>query len=111
MAARFRNLYYEHTIQNAAEISAAFLMQKTIDKLSLLIYYIIKDKKLLRMIQMKNRNTIQRSLVLEAVNKLQCHATADQIYAEIVKEHPAVSKATVYRNLNLLSEMGEIRKM
>ncbi len=60
---------------------------------------------------MKNRNTIQRALVLEAVNALQCHATADEVYEAIVKEHPTVSKATVYRNLNLLSEMGEIRKM
>ena len=60
---------------------------------------------------MKNRNTIQRTLVLEAVNALQCHATADEVYEAIVKEHPTVSKATVYRNLNLLSEMGEIRKM
>ena len=60
---------------------------------------------------MKNRNTIQRTLVLEAVNVLQCHATADEVYEAIVQEHPTVSKATVYRNLNLLSEMGEIRKM
>ena len=60
---------------------------------------------------MKNRNTIQRTLVLEAVNTLQCHATADEIYEAIAKEHPSVSKATVYRNLNLLSEMGEIRKI
>ena len=60
---------------------------------------------------MKNRNTIQRTLVLEAVNTLRCHATADEVYEAIVKEHPTVSKATVYRNLNLLSEMGEIRKM
>ena len=60
---------------------------------------------------MKNRNTIQRALVLETVNALQCHATADEVYEAIVKEHPTVSKATVYRNLNLLSEMGEIRKM
>ena len=60
---------------------------------------------------MKNRNTIQRALVLEAVNALQCHATADEVYEAIQKEHPTVSKATVYRNLNLLSEMGEIRKM
>ena len=63
------------------------------------------------MISMKSRNTIQRSLVLEAVNKLRCHATADQIYEEIVKDHPTISKATVYRNLNLLSEMGMIRKL
>ena len=63
------------------------------------------------MITMKNRNTIQRAPVLEAVNALQCHATADEVYEAIKKEHPTVSKATVYRNLNLLSEMGEIRKM
>ena len=56
------------------------------------------------------RNTIQRLLVLEAVNKLQCHATADEIYRTIVKEHPNISRATVYRNLNSLSESGDIRK-
>lgn len=60
---------------------------------------------------MKNRNTIQRALVLKTVNTLRSHATADEVYEAIVKEHPTVSKATVYRNLNLLSEMGEIRKM
>lgn len=60
---------------------------------------------------MAKRNTIQRSLVLEAVNKLHCHATADEVYEEIIKEHPTISKATVYRNLNLLSEMGEIRRL
>ena len=29
---------------------------------------------------MIQRNTIQNMLVYEAVNKLQCHATADEIY-------------------------------
>ena len=38
------------------------------------------------------RNTIQRMLVLETVNKLQCHATADEIYRAIVKEHPNISR-------------------
>ena len=60
---------------------------------------------------MIKRNTIQRSLVLEAVNRLQCHATADEIYEEIRRDHPNISRATVYRNLNVLSEMGEIRRM
>ena len=60
---------------------------------------------------MIQRNTIQCSLVLEAVNRLHCHATADEVYDVIVKEHPAVSRATVYRNLNRLSEMGNIRKI
>ena len=57
------------------------------------------------------RNTIQRSLVLEAVNKLKCHATADEIYQEVTREHPNISKGTVYRNLNQLSDSGEIRKI
>lgn len=60
---------------------------------------------------MIKRNTIQRSLVLEAVNRLQCHATADEIYEEIRRDHPNISRATVYRNLNVLSEMGEIRRL
>ena len=60
---------------------------------------------------MARRNTIQRSLVLEAVNKLHCHASADEVYKEIIKEHPRISRATVYRNLNLLSQMGEIRRL
>ena len=60
---------------------------------------------------MMRRQTVQRTLVLKAVNKLQCHATADEIYEEIIKEHPNVSRATVYRNLNLLSETGHIRKI
>ena len=60
---------------------------------------------------MIRRRTIQRSLVLDAVNRLQCHATADEIYALIVQEHPHVSRATVYRNLNQLAESGEIRRL
>ena len=60
---------------------------------------------------MVQRNTIQNTLVYEAVNKLQCHATADEIYEEIKKDHPNISRATVYRNLNVLSEMGEIRRL
>lgn len=60
---------------------------------------------------MIRRNTIQRSIVFNAVNKLHCHATADEIYNEIKKEHPTISRATVYRNLNLLSRMGEIHRL
>lgn len=58
-----------------------------------------------------NRSTIQRSLVLEAVRELQCHATTDEIYDAIKKKHPNISRGTVYRNLNLLSDIGDIRKV
>ena len=57
------------------------------------------------------RNTIQRTLVLEAVKRLKCHATADEIYQMITREHPHISKGTVYRNLNQLSQSGDIRKI
>lgn len=59
---------------------------------------------------MIRRNTIQCRLVLEAVNRLQCHATADEIYLEIKKENPHISRGTVYRNLQRLCELGEIRR-
>lgn len=59
---------------------------------------------------MIKRKTIQCTLILEAVNKLRCHATADEIYEEIIREHANISRGTVYRNLQRLSEMGEIRK-
>lgn len=59
---------------------------------------------------MIKRHTIQCDLVLDTVNKLKDHATADEIYEEIVKTHPNISKATVYRNLQRLNMMGEIRK-
>jgi Fe2+ or Zn2+ uptake regulation protein len=54
------------------------------------------------------RNTIQRQLVMDALQALNIHATADQVYAFIIQTHPSVSKATVYRNLTQLAEVGEI---
>ena len=60
---------------------------------------------------MNTRNTVQRSLVLEAVRALRCHATADEIYHAIVKKHPDISRGTVYRNLARLSATGDIRKV
>ena len=57
------------------------------------------------------RNTIQRTLVLDTVKKLKNHATADEIYDEIVRTHSSVSRGTVYRNLNQLVESGDIGKI
>lgn len=60
---------------------------------------------------MAQRNTIQCSVVLEAVQRLQNHATADEIYEEVIKTYPSMGKGTVYRNLQKLSESGEIKKI
>lgn len=59
---------------------------------------------------MNARSTVQRQLVLEAVQKLY-HPTADEVYGKVVKDHPNVSKATVYRNLNVLADAGQIRRV
>jgi len=54
------------------------------------------------------RNTVQRRLILDAVKKLNIHATAEQVYEYVFKKYPAVSKATVYRNLSQMAESGEL---
>lgn len=54
------------------------------------------------------RNTIQKGLVLDAVNTLGVHPTADEIYAHISLNHPTISKGTVYRNLSSLCDDGNI---
>ena len=39
------------------------------------------------------------------------HPTADTLYTNIREEYPNISLGTVYRNLNLLVELGEIQKL
>ncbi|WRS28293.1 transcriptional repressor [Oscillospiraceae bacterium MB08-C2-2] len=62
------------------------------------------------MIIIERRNTIQRDLVLQAVRTL-FHPTAEEVYAAVVQQHPTISKATVYRNLNLLIGEGKLRRV
>lgn len=59
----------------------------------------------------KKRNTIQKALVLEAVLSLKNHPTADQIYTYIIEKYPGISRATVYRNLNFLTEEGRVKRL
>lgn len=60
---------------------------------------------------MERRNTVQKMLVLDAVRSLRGHVTADEVYAFVIKNHPSIGKGTVYRNLNILSEENEIKKI
>ena len=59
----------------------------------------------------ERRNTRQRALILETVQKHRDHPSAEQIYTEVRAISPRISRGTVYRNLNLLSETGSIRHM
>lgn len=57
------------------------------------------------------RHTIQKQLVIDTVNQLHTHPSAEEIYEAVLKKAPHISKATVYRNLAHLSEIGEILKI
>lgn len=57
----------------------------------------------------QQRDTKQRRLVYEVVMKRCDHPNADEIYADVHAADDKISKGTVYRNLNVLSENGEIR--
>lgn len=50
------------------------------------------------------RPSMQRLAILEYINSCYCHPTADEVYSELVKEHPTLSRTTVFSSLKLLSE-------
>jgi Fur family transcriptional regulator, peroxide stress response regulator len=54
------------------------------------------------------RDTKQREAILKMLTSTRSHPTADQIYDEVRKDIPNISKGTVYRNLQVLQEDGEI---
>lgn len=53
----------------------------------------------------------QRESIKASLMSRRDHPTADALYASIREEFPNISLGTVYRNLNLLVETGEIRKL
>lgn len=55
------------------------------------------------------RNTKQKKVVLDAVNKLD-HPSAEQVYKLAFAQCPSISKATVYRILNGLTQQGKLRR-
>jgi Fur family ferric uptake transcriptional regulator len=57
------------------------------------------------------RNTLQRQIILDELRKLQSHPTASQLYGAVRQRLPKISLGTVYRNLELLSQVGMIQKM
>ncbi len=54
------------------------------------------------------RKTKQREAILKVLRGATSHPAADWIYNEVRKEIPDISLGTVYRNLRLLGECGEI---
>ena len=52
--------------------------------------------------------TYQQRVVYEAVGKLGTHPPAEDVYEQVAKHHPTISKSTVYRNLNQLTAEGKL---
>lgn len=59
----------------------------------------------------EKRQTIQKGLIWDAVSEADNHPNAEQIYDAIVSKHPSISRATVYRNLNMLVSEGRVKRV
>ncbi len=57
------------------------------------------------------RMTRQRTVILEELRKVTTHPGADEIYEMVRKRLPRISLGTIYRNLEILSENGDIRRL
>jgi len=53
--------------------------------------------------------TPQRLEILRALQKVPAHPSAEMVYRSVKKRYPSVSLATVYKTLETLVEIGEIR--
>jgi len=59
----------------------------------------------------KYRMTHQRQVILDEIRKVRTHPTADEVYELVRKRLPRISLGTVYRNLEILSARGLIKRI
>ena len=59
----------------------------------------------------KIRNSKQRNRILELLKGTTSHPTANWIYNELKDEFPHLSMGTVYRNLNILDDLGLVKRL
>jgi len=55
--------------------------------------------------------TYQRIAIYKILQQRQDHPTAEDIYKEVLKEHPTISLATIYKNLETLAGYNLIDKV
>lgn len=53
----------------------------------------------------------QREVILNTLKENVVHPTAEYLYAKIQEKDPKISLATLYRNLNQLTQNGMIKKI
>lgn len=59
----------------------------------------------------KERITSQKKIILEYLKSTKSHPTAEEVYKQVRKKLPRISKGTVYRILKGLKKKGEIREI
>jgi Fur family peroxide stress response transcriptional regulator len=57
------------------------------------------------------RRSKQREAILRVLMSTKSHPTAEWLYEEVKKEIPNISLGTVYRNLRLMKDHGEILEL
>ena len=59
----------------------------------------------------KRRNTVQKKLIIDALKRLNCHASAGMILKELQETHPEIGRATVFRVLSAMADDGELQRL
>lgn len=67
---------------------------------------VIKKERSLKML----KNSRQRDAILNSLRSRKDHPTAEQLFFDLKAEYPALSLATVYRNLKVLESEGKLIK-
>ena len=57
------------------------------------------------------KHSRQREMIKAFLKSRKDHPTADIVYMNVRQQNPNISLGTVYRNLTLLADMGEIRRL
>jgi Fur family peroxide stress response transcriptional regulator len=55
--------------------------------------------------------THQRQVLYEVMKTMQGHPSSEEVYARVKKKVPAISLATVYKNIHLFVESGVFREV
>lgn len=61
--------------------------------------------------QKQQKYSRQREALIQLLKSVTNHPSAEWLHEELKKEFPSIGIATVYRNLSLLSQSGEILKI
>ncbi len=57
------------------------------------------------------KHSRQRELIKAFLCTRKDHPTADVVYTNVRQQNPSISLGTVYRNLTLLADIGEVRRL